>query len=332
MRTTSAAALDLGLRALLAWGVPPAAAELQVHTLVEAELRGHPSHGLARLPRVIDRIEAGVTDPRAVGSHTWTAEGALTVDGQHGLGPVVAVAALDALESRVGRTGIAYAAIHSSDHLGMLSWYVERLASRGFIAIATTTSEALVHPWGGRYATQGPNPLALGIPALPEPLVVDMSTGVISMGKIHDYAARGIPLEDGWALDAAGEPTTVAHDARAGSIAPFGGAKGYALGIALEVLIASLSGSALGTDVRGTLDAVNYCTKGDIFIVIDARSTQGIGPTTDYLNSVRKSEPADPNQPILIPGDRARARRLVAAETGFDVTDETWNRLLERAG
>jgi len=332
MKTTAAEAFALGVRALTPWRVPGAAAELQVATLIEAELRGHPSHGLSRLPRVIDRIEAGVTDPTTVGQHTWVAEGMLDVDGQHGLGPVVAIAALDRLEGRLSKTGIALAAIHSSDHLGMLSWYVERLALRGYIAIATTTSEALVHPWGGRHAMQGTNPVAIGVPAVPRPLVVDMSTGVISMGKVHDYAARGIPLEAGWALDGDGEPTTDPTAARTGSIAPFGGAKGYALGLGLEVLVASLTGSALGADVLGTLDAVNFCTKGDVFIVIDATRGTGPGPTSEYLASVRSSPSADPHQPILVPGDRAQARRVAASESGFEVTDVTWQCLLDRAG
>jgi len=128
------------------------------------------------------------------------------------------MAALDQVCGRARQLGMACAVIHSSNHLGMLAWYVESIARAGQIGIATTISEALVHPWGGRLAMQGTNPLAIGIPATPDPLVLDMSTGLISMGKVHDYALRGRPLEPGWALDASGEPTTSADAAKAGSI------------------------------------------------------------------------------------------------------------------
>jgi L-2-hydroxycarboxylate dehydrogenase (NAD+) len=330
LRTTAAEACAVGIRALTAAGVPESAAHIQVQILVEAELRGHHSHGMLRLPRVIDRIAAGVTNPTAIGEHTWTAEALLSVDGQHGLGPVIAVAALDEIATRVDRTGIACAAIHSSDHLGMMSWYVERMARRGMVAVGTTTSEALVHPWGGRFAMQGTNPLAIAVPADPEPLVLDMSTGLISMGKVHDYAYRGKPLEPGWALDPAGEPTTDADKAKTGAIAPFGGAKGYALGLALEVLVATLTASALGTAVRGTLDSVNPSNKGDVFIVIKAGESV-LGAVSAYLAEVRQSAPRYANQPILVPGDRARNRRRDAATEGFDVTDEVWQRLLTMA-
>ena len=79
---------------------------------------------------------------------------------------------------------------------------------QGLIGIALTTSEALVHPWGGRIAQIGTNPIAIAVPAEPEPFVFDMATGLVSMGKILDHGHRDAPLEPGWAVDADGEPDT----------------------------------------------------------------------------------------------------------------------------
>ncbi len=212
---------------LTAHGVPESFARTQADLLLEAQIRGYASHSLLRLPRIVERIDNGVTSPSSSGAHHWIGESFLRVDGQRGLGPVVAVSALDALKERARRTGIAIAGISNSNHIGMLAWYGDYIAQEGLILIGATTSEALVHPWHGKRALIGTNPLCIAVPASPEPLVLDMATSLVSMGKIHDHANRGEPIPRGWALDAQGRPTTDAAAAKAGAIAPFGGAKGY---------------------------------------------------------------------------------------------------------
>ncbi len=324
MWVTAAEALTRAVDALKAGGVPAAAAHLQADLLLEAELRGIPSHGLMRLPRLVTRIRNGVADPVATGGHEWVRPGFLHVDGQQGLGPVVAMEALSAISERARITGVATAAISVGNHLGMLAYYVEKVARDGQIAIAMTTSEALVHPWGGRTALIGSNPIAIAVPASPEPLVMDMATGAVSMGKIIDYANRGVPLEPGWALDGGGQPTTDAAAARTGAITPFGGPKGYALGIAIEVLVGSLTGSGFGAEVRGTLDDTYPSNKGDVFVVLhppDGSRTQDV---TGYLESVRSSPRQRPDAPIRVPGDRARLRRHASRQDGFEIPDEVW--------
>jgi LDH2 family malate/lactate/ureidoglycolate dehydrogenase len=171
----------------------------------------------------------------------------------------------------------------------------------------------------------GTNPIAIGVPADPTPMVLDMATGLVSMGKIHDHANRGAPIPLGWALDEKGDPTTDASAAKKGAIAPFGGPKGYALGIAFEVLVASLAASAIGTDVQGTLDSVNVSNKGDLFIVIappHAEAAKAL--VTDYLDSIRAAAPADPQHPVLAPGDRAHAVRAQSLAKGMFIDDGLW--------
>lgn len=308
--------------------VPADGAALQADLWVAAEAAGLPSHGLLRLPTLADRIRNGLADPRATGEHTWRGEALLQVAGQQGLGPVVAARALDALVGRAERTGVAMATIAHTNHLGMLAWYAERVAARGYTLVGTTTSEALVHPWGGTTAMVGTNPLVIGLPAQPHPLVLDMSTGQVSMGKIKDHAQRGAPLEPGWALDGEGRPTIDAVAAQAGSIAPFGGPKGYALGLALEVLVATLTGTSLGTDVHGTLDTEHLATKGDVFLVVDSRHSGQVPAITAYLDAVRRSPASDPRHPVRIPGDRARQQRQRAAQSGLALPPDLWTRLL----
>jgi LDH2 family malate/lactate/ureidoglycolate dehydrogenase len=249
------------------------------------------------------------------------------VEGARGFGPVVALQALEIGVTRAQSTGIALIAISDTNHLGILAPYVERAASKGLICIALTTSEALVHPWGGREAMVGTNPLAIAVPADPASGVLDMATGQISMGKIIHHSQIGEPLEPGWAVDIEGQPTTDPHAALGGSISPFGGAKGFALGLAFEVLVGSLTRSALGRDVHGTLDAVDVCNKGDVFICIDPTIVTGAPRGDDvsrYLEDVRATPAVAGSPAVRIPGDRAASERARREEQGVEVALTSW--------
>ncbi|WP_061933644.1 Ldh family oxidoreductase [Aureimonas sp. AU22] len=313
-------------------GASSATARLQADTLLEAELRGLASHGLQRLPRMVRRIRSGLADPHATGAHVWRRPGFLSVDGCRGLGPVVGAAAIEALAPVARRDGIALAAVRNSNHLGMLAWYAERIAALGLVGIVLSTSEALVHPFGGRRAMLGTNPVAIGVPvAGGEPFVLDLATSMVSMGKVHDFALRGRAIPEDWARNADGEPTADPDEAMRGSLAPFGGAKGYGLGLAFELLVASLAGSDFAPDVRGTLDAEHPCNKGDVFLLIDPLGGSGRAVAA-YLDALRSSPSASPSVPISVPGDGSRARRRQALARGIDVADAVWNQLTSLAG
>ncbi|MGU7778589.1 Ldh family oxidoreductase [Burkholderia sp. PU8-34] len=325
---TAGIARDTCMRALTLAGVPESNAEVQVELLLEAELRGRPSHGLQRLPRIIERIRNGVADPVARGRVTWRGDALLEVDGENGLGPVVAFNSLEQVSARARTSGVSVAVVRNCNHLGMLALYAERIAQRGQILISLTTSEALVHPWGGRRPLIGTNPIAIGVPASPYPFVLDMATSLVSMGQVHDYANRAEQLRPGWALDANGDPTTDAAAARHGALAPFGEAKGYALGLAFEVLVASLTDTALGKDVAGTLDSDRVCNKGDVFIVIEPATSSIANRVTAYLNELRACPPLVPSRPVVIPGDRAQAVRDSSMTHGIKLPREVWARII----
>lgn len=320
----------VGKEILVAHGATEAHATVQVGVLIEAELRGQHSHGIQRLPVLVGRIRSRALDPVAVPELTHPAEALTAVDGRHGFGPVSAFAAVDALAEQVARSGIAAATIRNANHLGMLAPYVERLTDAGLIGIAFTTSEALVHPWGGTRALVGTNPLAIGVPtgANTSPMILDMSTGAVSAGKILNHAARGIPIPLSWAIDAAGEPTTDAAAAGDGALSPFGGPKGYALGLALEVLVATLTGTALGTAVRGTLDTDHPSTKGDVILALTTRHGSGAG-VAGYLDQIRATPTRDGDPPVAVPGDRARVSRAGRLRDGVPVPAAIWNAITD---
>lgn len=309
-------------------------ASVQSGWLVEADLRGQSSHGIARLPMLVARMKAGFIAPNSSPRMNWATDSVLSVEGERGFGPMVAQQALELAAERAKRTGIVLVAISNTNHLGILAPYVEGVAAKGVTCIALTTSEALVHPWGGKTAMVGTNPLAIGVPADPSPLVLDMATGQVSMGKIIHYSQLGKELQPGWAVDNNGEPTTDPDAALDGSISPFGGAKGFALGLALEVLVGSLTSSAMGRDVHGTLDADHECNKGDVFICIDQNAATGASRRVEvsrYLDAVRTAPAATGSPGVRIPGERARLERAQRASSGVEVARGSWQAALDLA-
>lgn len=325
---------DLVMRILDRLGVPAEAARQQAEVWLEGDLRGHPSHGVQRLLVLASRLRRGLADPKAEPNMTWRTPTVLAVDGRRGLGPVVAFAALEAIADRVATQGIALAAIRNSNHLGMLAPYVERAAERSLVAIATTTSEALVHPWGGRVAMVGTNPLAIAVPAGAETPVLDMATGTMSMGKVIAHELYGVPLPEGAAVDADGWPTTDPSAAKHGAISPFGGAKGYAMSVALELLVASLTATALGREVKGTLDEEHHCNKGDVLLCIDPVMVAGedVGlQLQGFVEALRACPPAPGHEGVGVPGDGTRATRSVNARDGVPMSPTVLQKLHQLA-
>jgi LDH2 family malate/lactate/ureidoglycolate dehydrogenase len=229
-------------------------AAAQAEVLVEGDLRGHHSHGVRRLSVLVGRLRNGLVRSGDEPVHRWRTDSVPDVDGLSGFGPMVARSAIGAIIERARTAGVALATVRNANHVGMLAPYVERIAAAGQIGIALTTSEALVHPWGGAHPMVGTNPIGIGIPTAGPPLVLDMSTAAVSMGKLLDHAAQARPIPLGWAVDESGAPTTDAKAATRGAVSPFGGPKGYGLGLALEVLVATLTGSVLarGSAARST--------------------------------------------------------------------------------
>lgn len=303
-------------------------AECQAEILLEGELREQPSHGVARLPVLVGRLRNGLIVSDAEIRPRWLAESVVAIDGGRSFGPVAARDAVAAVIERAGETGIALALVRNSNHIGMLAPYVEQVAAHDAIGLAFTTSEALVHPWGGTRPMVGTNPIAIAVPTPTVPLVLDMSTAAVSMGKVLDYSIRGKEIPLGWGVDSSGRSTTDAAAVATGALAPFGGPKGYALAIALECLVAVLTQSALGADIRGTLDQEFAASKGDVFVAIrlDKLGLLGALPAVaDYLEQVRASAG---DETVSVPGDRARATRALREAQGIWLSAQTWTTIL----
>jgi L-2-hydroxycarboxylate dehydrogenase (NAD+) len=325
-------AVEVATEAFRAHGVSDADARQTAEVLVSADAMDKHSHGLLRLPRLVQGIEHGNVDPRGAIDIVDENDGAAALDGGSRLGSVVASAATGEAMDRAEAHGVGAVGVRNSNHLGMLGYYTDQIRREGLVAIAMTNTEPAMPPYGGAEPVLGTNPIAVGLPTDP-PFNLDMATSGIARGTVLHMKGTGEELPEGVALDADGEPTTDPEAALKGTILPFGGAKGSGLAIAVEVLAGGLVGAAMGEDVTGTYHTKNPCTKGDLFVALDPAVLGGddfAETAGGFLRQLKDTETAAGFDEIRLPGERSieRDRR---AET-VDVKADLWGEVRDLAG
>jgi L-2-hydroxycarboxylate dehydrogenase (NAD+) len=302
---------------------------IQADVLTEADLRGIHSHGLQRLPVLVKRIQNGLLKPNVDPEVTWTSQCVMSVDGKDGFGTAIAEKCLRTIAPFARKHGVAALSIRNTSHLGMLGYYCTHRAEEGLICIAFTSSEALVHPFGGAEALVGTNPIAIGFPCGPLPFVFDMATAVCSMGEVIASKHRGEKIPPGWAVDKDGNPTVDPEAALKGSLAPVGGPKGYGLGVCIGLLSGLLSGAEIGNAVLGTLDVEHRCTKGDMFLLLDPKAFPGGNSfesrVGDYLEVLRGCKPQMGFSHVAVAGDHGYAMREERLKDGIPHPEEVWH-------
>ena len=311
---------DLGSGVLVALGVPQDDAALVAESLVQADLWGHQSHGLLRLPWYAARIRSGamraVTDP-AVLADTGPL---VLLDGRDGIGQVLTERARVLAVERAKAHGIGAVGVRNSNHFGTAMWFTRRAARDGCVAVLTTNASPAMAPWGGREKVLGTNPWSIAAPAAGGTVVaVDIANTAVARGKIYLAKNRGEQIPDTWALTADGAPTTDPAEGVLGVVLPMAGHKGYAITFLMDVLSGALTGSAVGTGVRGPYEADRPSGCGHLFLALDP---DAFGDRAGYEARVRrlvdevKSVPlAQGFDEVFYPGeleDRAEAANLAA--------------------
>src|SRR5262249_23149849 len=221
-------------------------AAAMAEVLVEADLRGHTSHGLQRVPLAVELLQSGHTQGNARPRIRQQRAAAALLEADRALGPYAGIVGAREAIARARHTGAAAVAIANCSHVGLVGYYVELAAREDMIGILFGKAEGWVHPYGGTEKLLGTNPLAIAIPTNGDPLLLDMATSATSAGKVYEAVAAGRKLAEGEAIDPSGAPTTDPAAALEGALSPVGGAKGYGLGLALELLGAVLTGVAPG--------------------------------------------------------------------------------------
>ncbi|MFN2183084.1 MAG: Ldh family oxidoreductase [Anaerolineae bacterium] len=244
--------------------VPEADARITTDVLLQANLRGIDSHGVARLERYVNGLRDGVMLARPEQTIVTETPTTVTLDAGAGLGQPVSHRAMKMAIDKAREYGSGFATIRNSNHYGIAGYYAMMALEQDMIGFSTTNAAILVVPTFGRDAMYGTNPIALAVPAGKErPFVMDMATSTVPRGKLEVYNRQEKPLPLGWATDERGVPTADAgrvldnFTKRAGGgLLPLGGAgeefsghKGYGLGLMVEILSAVLPGAAFLTSV-----------------------------------------------------------------------------------
>jgi LDH2 family malate/lactate/ureidoglycolate dehydrogenase len=256
---------------LHAVAVPEDDAALVADSLVQADLWGHQSHGVMRLPWYYNRIRAGVmepvTDAEVIVDHGSVA----VIDGHDGVGQVLAARAIDEGIGRARTGGVGAVAVRNSNHFGTAAYFTRRAASRGCVALLTTNASPAMAPWGGKVKAIGTNPWSIAAPAGKRGIaVMDIANTAVARGKIYLARQRGeTAIPDDWALNSDGEPTTDPAEAISGLIMPMAAHKGYVISFMMDVLSGVLTGSAFGSSVAGPYQYERRGGTGHLAIVLD---------------------------------------------------------------
>ncbi len=328
---------DLGTRIFQAAGAPQDTAHTVSEMLVEANLKGHDSHGVLRIPQYIDRVRRGqirpAARPRVVAEHGATA----LVSGEWGFGQPAGVAAIDEAARRAREFGVGAAGLVQCNHLGRVGVYVERAAGADCAAMVWVgglgTRPAVPH--GGSRSALGTNPISVGFPVRDEhPVVMDYATTAIAVGKIMVARAAGKPLPPGLMLDRNGQPTTDPEEFyKEGALLPFGGHKGYSLSVLAELLGQALTGADRFEDPTSAEEV--FRRAGALFLAIHLGAFRPLddakGAARNIVTRLRKVPPAPGVESVQTPGEpeaRTMRHRLGA---GVEIADATWRAIVTTA-
>ncbi|MFE0642190.1 Ldh family oxidoreductase [Streptomyces sp. NPDC058877] len=297
---------DLMARTCQAVGVPDSAARRVAEHFLTGELRGKPSHGLAKFA-----FESRFFPERQAAPEIVRERGAFAVvDAHREIGPLSADFATAAAIERARRLGVGLVGIINTQRYGVLSTFTEAIAAHGLVGIAANTSRAEAVPAGGSTPVLGVNPLSFALPTLGEPLSADMGTTLAPMGVLWEHRRSGRPLPEECFVDADGRTTRDPHAASSAIV--FGEHRGLALSLLVQSLTGSLFGFPMGSDVDSTW------TTGYAFIALDptfaAPDKDPAAANTRLADQLRAAAAADGTW--RVPGDQGRAREAAARRVG----------------
>jgi len=333
--------LEFGVSLLTAGGANQQEAEIVGRSLVDANLRGHDSHGVVRIPQYVGQVRDGKINSGSTLEIVEESSGTLVGDGNWGFGQVLSRDLMSRLIDKAHDSGIASGGLRRSAHIGRLGEYAEMAASRNMSAIICANTHGAaqrVAPVGGKRPRLGTNPICIGMPCGKNgPFILDFGTSATAEGKVRVRKIAGDTVPDGWLLDPEGNATNDPNQLYGdppGTIRPMGGDqayKGFGLSFMIEMLCGTLSGGqcAYANPPKPIGNAA-------FFIVINPQRYAGfehlkseIEGLEDYVRTVPRIEGVEE---ILLPGDPERRILAARRSSGIPLDDGNWNALADLAG
>lgn len=330
----------LCLAAFTALGLPEDQATTCADSIMFATLRGLDSHGIISiLPGLSTRIARGAIDRTAPIQVIRDDVASALLKGNGTIGPVIGSRGMNLAIEKAKATGVGITVCYNCDHFGAASYYSWLAVRAGFIGLTMCNAGPAVAPFGGAKAVHGTNPISYGLPGGKEgPIILDIATSAAAHGQIFKAQRRGQPIPLGWAIDADGKPTTDANAAAKGTLLPFGGHKGYGMGVLVDGLTGALAGATVTLSV---VHAGDPTVRGQSFYfqAIDPNRFTPNGTFGERIDQIirdiRSTPPAEGFKEVLLPGDLESRCEADRRANGIPLYDEDWEAIvggLSRAG
>lgn len=333
---------------LVRWGMPEDLAVITAELMAETDLLGIDSHGISMLPAYEAKLRAGTLKidarPRLVKDVGATA----LLDGMGGLGYPVSAKAMALAVDKALEHGVGAVSVRNSHHFGAAGIYARMAVQRGVLGLVTSSATTLIMvPTYGAVPMLGTNPIAFAAPAsVNNPFVLDMATTTVAANKVKVYDFHAKSLPEGWAVDGRGDSVTDSAQAmsyifnrREGGLTPLGGTpsmsshKGYGLAMMAQILGGTLSGSALAARQALTRQSGDPDDVGHFFLALNPDVFRDSGSfeneLDDVIDTMHSAEPADPEQPVLVAGDKEEAERGRRRSEGIPIPAALHVRLRE---
>jgi delta1-piperideine-2-carboxylate reductase len=325
----------------LAWevlrvqGVSEGQARAIAETITAAERDDCKAHGLFRLPGYVSSVRSGKVTPDAVPEVRELAPAVVQVDGKNGFAPLALQRGRAPLAEKARRHGIGALAVTQIYHFAALWPEVEALAQDGLVAFAFTAAMSYVAPAGGSKPLYGTNPMAFAWPrANHPPLVFDQASSASARGEIQLHLRDGSAIPEGWGIDAAGHPTTDPAAALAGAQLPFGGYKGAAIALMIELLAGALIGEVFSFEAsaRDNNDG-GPPIGGELMLAIDPTRCVAHGDRQRHLAHAEQLFAKILEQEgTRLPSDRRYAARRRTTAQGVTIPQTLYAELQRLAG
>jgi len=319
-------------RIFVARGVSEADARWIATLLVRANLRGHDSHGVIRVPQYVAAISRGEMNPAPTIKVVSETPTTTMLDGDQGFGQVVARRGMELAIEKARAMGLSAVTLQRTNHVGRLADYVEMAAQAGMIGLMWVNAPLAlgVAPWGGAARRLGTDPHAVGVPG-PNgaAMVLDFATSVVAEGKLRVKFNRKENAPPGWMIDADGRPTTDPQKFYAnprGALLAMGEHKGYGLALVVEILAGILSGTGAARPEPGPV------RNGTLMLAIDPTRFLPLESFHEQVRAlfefVTSAPLAENSKGILIPGEPEERTAEDRRANGIFIEDETWNQIL----
>lgn len=329
---------SLAVKALQSYGLGEEHAQQTAQILVLADMFGLHTHGVSRVQSYGERIELGGIKGEPQIQVERCGAALSKVDGDNAIGPLVGQVSLQQAMQQAREAGVAVVFARGSNHFGPIAPYCFLAAQQGFASFICSNASLTIAPWGGKESKLGNSPLAFGVPnPAGDPFLLDMALSVAARAKIRQALQKGESIPQTWATDSQGNPTTDPKLALSGFLLAIGGHKGYGLALAVDLFAGLLSDAAYLTHVKSWSDEPESPSNlGHFFLLIDTSrlgSMAWLGQRMqDFARILHDTPAADPNNPVIVPGEIELGRYRQAQADGVPVAPQVVAHLRQRAG